>query len=113
MLCFSGAGHFRERLALATVTGRALRIDNIRAHDEQPGLRDYEAGLLRLLEKLTDGTIIEINETGKYPVFERISLNTPATRVLLFPLQAQLCVTSQGSFRGGPTWCTTVAHHAV
>lgn len=64
MLRFSGSEHFRQRLLLSTLAGKPIRIDNIRSQDENPGLRDYEASLLRLLEKLTNGCIIEINETG-------------------------------------------------
>lgn len=64
MLRFRGAQCFRQRLVCATITGRPIRIDDIRADDQSPGLRDYEASLLRLLEKVTNGCIIEINETG-------------------------------------------------
>ena len=63
-LRFRGSGHFRLRLACATLSGRTIRIDDIRARDENPGLRDYEASLLRLLEKVTNGCVVEINETG-------------------------------------------------
>ena len=63
-LRFRGSGHFRQRLACATLSGRTIRIDDIRARDENPGLRDYEASLLRLLEKITNGCVVEINETG-------------------------------------------------
>ena len=65
MLRFRGAQCFRTRLVCATVAGRPIRIDDIRADDENPGLRDYEASLLRLIEKVTNGCIIEINETGE------------------------------------------------
>ena len=41
-----------------------FRIDNIRAMDENPGLRDFEANLLRLIERITNGTVVEIDETG-------------------------------------------------
>jgi RNA 3'-terminal phosphate cyclase-like protein len=42
-----------------------LKIDKIREnHPEFPGLQDYEANFLRLIEAITDGTKIEINETG-------------------------------------------------
>jgi RNA 3'-terminal phosphate cyclase-like protein len=51
-------------LVLSHVTGRSLRIDDIRLDDPAPGLRDYEASLLRLLERLSNGTVVEINETG-------------------------------------------------
>jgi RNA 3'-terminal phosphate cyclase-like protein len=64
MLRFRGSEHFRQRLILSTLSGKPIRIDDIRADDESPGLRDYEASLLRLLEKVTNGCIIEINETG-------------------------------------------------
>ena len=40
------------------------RIDDIRVNDQNPGVRDYEASLLRLLDKLTNGMKVEINETG-------------------------------------------------
>lgn len=45
-----------------------MRIDEIRASDSDPGLRDFEANLLRLLEKVTNGCIVEINETGKWSI---------------------------------------------
>jgi RNA 3'-terminal phosphate cyclase-like protein len=64
MLRFKGSEHFRQRLLLSTLSGKPVRIDDIRAQDQSPGLRDYEASLLRLLEKVTNGCIIEINETG-------------------------------------------------
>ena len=64
MLRFKGSESFRQRLVFSTLSGKPIRIDDIRAQDENPGLRDYEASLLRLIEKVTNGCIIEINETG-------------------------------------------------
>jgi len=64
MLRFKGSQNFRQRLLFATLSGRAVRIDDIRAGDQEPGLRDFEASLLRLLEKLSNGCVVEINETG-------------------------------------------------
>ncbi|KAL3931706.1 MAG: hypothetical protein SGPRY_001009 [Prymnesium sp.] len=64
MLKYKGAKQFRQRILLATLSGRAVRIDGIRENDEQVGLRDYEACFLRLLEKLVNGCDIVINETG-------------------------------------------------
>ena len=63
-LRFRGAAALRMRLTLATLAARPLRVDDIRALDSSPGLRDHEASLLRLLEKVTNGTAVEINETG-------------------------------------------------
>ena len=64
MLRYKGAAHFRQRIILATLSGRAVRIDDIRSGEEQVGLRDYEACFLRLLEKVVNGCEIVINETG-------------------------------------------------
>lgn len=36
---FKGCKLFRERLVCATLSGRAIRIDDIRAMDERPGIR--------------------------------------------------------------------------
>ena len=79
-LRFRGSGHFRQRLACATLSGRTIRIDDIRARDENPGLRDYEASLLRLLEKVTNGCVVEINETGaaSRPCPEESSSRSPS-----------------------------------
>ena len=63
-----GAQQFRQRLVYATLAGVTLRIDEIRSKDESPGLREYEASFLRLLEKISDGCIVEINETGSSPL---------------------------------------------
>jgi len=64
MLRYKGAQQFRQRILLATLSGRAVRIDGIREDQEQLGLRDYEACFLRLLEKVVNGCEIVINETG-------------------------------------------------
>lgn len=64
MLRFEGSAHFRTRILFSTLAGRPIRIDNIRADDPSPGLRDYEASLLRLMEKMTNGCVVEISETG-------------------------------------------------
>ena len=39
-------------------------MDDIRVNDQNPGIRDYEASLLRLLDKLSNGMAVEINESG-------------------------------------------------
>lgn len=64
MLRFKGSQQFRQRLVLSTLTGRPIRIDDIRVRDQDPGLHDHEACLLRLIEKISNGCVVEINETG-------------------------------------------------
>lgn len=90
---FNGCTMFRERIASALISGKSIRIQNIRteynssaakrAHEASAeaaanvhdpvlalneataiGLQDYEASFLRLIDRITDGTEIEINETG-------------------------------------------------
>ncbi|KIM48930.1 hypothetical protein M413DRAFT_59937 [Hebeloma cylindrosporum] len=64
LLHFSGHQHLRNRLVLSILSGKHVRIDKIRSEDKNPGLRDYEISLLRLLEKVSNGTVIEISVTG-------------------------------------------------
>lgn len=59
-----GCTHFRQRLVCATLTGKRLILEEIRADEEEPGLTDFEASFLRLLDTITNGSHIEINETG-------------------------------------------------
>lgn len=59
-----GCRNFRQRIVLATLSGRVLRIDGIRQDSETPGIQAFEASFLRLVDKLCDGSRIEINETG-------------------------------------------------
>lgn len=71
VLNFRGSQHLRQRLVCSTISGKAICIRDIRARDQNPGVRDYEASLLRLLEKITNGCVVEINETGalRLPAF--------------------------------------------
>lgn len=93
MLSFSGHQYLRQRLVLSVLSGKSVRIDKIRSEDKNPGLQgvfhylgptcparqgvsDYEISLLQLLEKATNGTIVEISVTGMVHVDPRyICLN--------------------------------------
>jgi len=63
-LRYKGSNFLRQRLCLATVASRPIVITDIRPRDEEPGLRDYEASFIRLLDKICDGSDISIDETG-------------------------------------------------
>lgn len=81
-IVFEGSAMFRERITVSILSGKKIRIQNIRSEyhsisnkkthssssDEQEeiaiGLQEFEASYLRLIDKITDGTQIEINETG-------------------------------------------------
>ncbi|XP_042377476.1 probable RNA 3'-terminal phosphate cyclase-like protein isoform X1 [Zingiber officinale] len=59
-----GSFHFRQRLLLATLSTKAILIEDIRSDETSPGLRSHEVSLLRLIEKISDDCSVEINETG-------------------------------------------------
>lgn len=61
-LSFKGCSSFRHRIICATLSGKSIRISDIRA--DEGGLRDFEASFLRLIDKLSNGSHIEINDTG-------------------------------------------------
>ncbi|XGW08614.1 hypothetical protein V3C99_011160 [Haemonchus contortus] len=63
-LVFEGCNFFRQRLAYSVLSGRPVTIRNIRKDDDAPGIKDFEAKLIALLEKITNGTRVEINATG-------------------------------------------------
>ena len=41
-----------------------MTTGRIRDRDESPGLRECEASVVRLVDKITNGSRVEINETG-------------------------------------------------
>ncbi|XP_072998054.1 probable RNA 3'-terminal phosphate cyclase-like protein [Typha latifolia] len=59
-----GSSHLRQRLVLSTLASTPIVVEEIRADDTSPGLRSHEISLLRLLEKVSDDCLVEINETG-------------------------------------------------
>jgi RNA 3'-terminal phosphate cyclase-like protein len=60
-----GAVQFRQRIVVSILSHRPLLIRNIRSEDiEAPGLLPYQASFLRLIDRMTNGTRIEINNTG-------------------------------------------------
>lgn len=83
-LKYEGCNFFRQRLILATLSCRPVSIVNIRSRENDPGLRggnnylitvrtfvtvlilslEFEASFIRLLDKITNGSKIEVNETG-------------------------------------------------
>eukprot|EP00927_Polykrikos_kofoidii_P061948 TRINITY_DN56768_c0_g1_i1.p1 TRINITY_DN56768_c0_g1~~TRINITY_DN56768_c0_g1_i1.p1 ORF type:complete len:416 (-),score=70.37 TRINITY_DN56768_c0_g1_i1:106-1293(-) len=63
-LRYRGSNFLRQRLCLATLSGRPVVISDIRPHDEEPGMRDYEASFVRLLDKMCDASDVHIDETG-------------------------------------------------
>ena len=63
-LKFTGSGHFRSRIALSILSGRPVKITKIRETSEEPGLNEAEASFIKLIDKLTNGSRIQISDTG-------------------------------------------------
>ena len=59
-----GCRSFRSRIVCSILSGKTLFIRDIRSDSEAPGLVDFEASFLRLIEKLMDGCSVQINEIG-------------------------------------------------
>ncbi|XP_053684175.1 probable RNA 3'-terminal phosphate cyclase-like protein [Sabethes cyaneus] len=64
-LIYRGSNFFKQRLILSTLSGKPITIRDIRVLDEEgPGLREYESNLLKLLDRITNGTRIRIEQDG-------------------------------------------------
>lgn len=67
---FTSQKSFTERLVLSTLTGRPIHISQIRpSSTTNPGLAPHEVSFLRLLEAVTNGSLIEISYTGTTLVY--------------------------------------------
>lgn len=70
ILCYKGSSYFRQRLVLSVLSNKPVRITEIRSLQDEPGLLECEVNFIRLLDKITNGTIIELNETGTSLYFQ-------------------------------------------
>ena len=61
---YNGCNFLRQRLVLSILTSKPVKISKIRYRDDDPGIRDFESSLLRLLDKITNGSKMEVSETG-------------------------------------------------
>jgi RNA 3'-terminal phosphate cyclase-like protein len=66
---FIGHRHLTTRLLLATLTGRPVRISQIRSTSTNPGLTRHETNFIRLLDAVTNGSQIQFSMTGTTLVF--------------------------------------------
>ncbi|OCK77700.1 18S rRNA biogenesis protein [Lepidopterella palustris CBS 459.81] len=67
---FSGQKSLVSRLVLSTLTGRPIRISQIRSSSStNTGLAPHEVSFLRLLEAITNGSSIEFSYTGTTLVY--------------------------------------------
>ncbi|KAJ1507169.1 hypothetical protein HMI54_004404, partial [Coelomomyces lativittatus] len=110
LLKFKGHLYFRQRLVLSLLSGKPIRITEIRPDDENPGLTDYEVAFLKLLEQLSNGTTVSISHTGtSFSFFPGIIINgvvneiMPTSRALSYYLEPLLVL---GLFGKTPLACT-------
>lgn len=68
-LVFEGSNCFRIRLLLSVITGKPLLIKKIRIKDDEPGLHSAELSLLKLIDKITNGSTFEVDDTGTVLTF--------------------------------------------
>ncbi|CEF61896.1 RNA 3'-terminal phosphate cyclase-like protein [Strongyloides ratti] len=69
-LQYSGINFFRQRLVYSLLSGRSVKIFDIRHKDENPGVKDFETQLLKLLDQITNGIKVTINVTGTVVHFQ-------------------------------------------
>lgn len=70
IITYKGSSFLRQRLLLSVLSGKPVRVLEIRTLHDEPGLQEFEVNLIRLLDKITNGTIIELNETGTSLFFQ-------------------------------------------
>jgi RNA 3'-terminal phosphate cyclase-like protein len=61
-LSFKGSHHLKQKLILATISGKAVNIVDIRKDTD--GIQEFEVNLIRLIDKLTNGTVIKLHPSG-------------------------------------------------
>ena len=66
---FHGHAYFRQIILLSLLSGRQVIIKSIRSGEINPGMLPYEVDLLKLIEKVTNGTTSVINKTGTKLIF--------------------------------------------
>lgn len=64
LLTFHGSNFLKQRLMLSILSGKSVHIVDIRSEDDRPGLRGYEVSLIRLFDKISNGSEIDINKSG-------------------------------------------------
>jgi RNA 3'-terminal phosphate cyclase-like protein len=60
----NGSNYFRIKIAYSILLNKPIEIHLIRHEDINPGLTDYEISFLKLVERITNGTKIDISKTG-------------------------------------------------
>ena len=59
-----GSNFFRLKIAYSFILNRPIKLSNIRSDSTNPGMTQYEISFLRLVCEVSNGTKININQTG-------------------------------------------------
>jgi len=59
-----GGNYFRYKIAYSILLNKPIEICDIRSRDINPGLSESEISFLKLIEKITNGSQVEISKTG-------------------------------------------------
>ncbi|KAF3848933.1 hypothetical protein F7725_015430 [Dissostichus mawsoni] len=63
-LDYDGCNFFRQRLVLSTLSGKRVRIKKHKVQRRQPGAPRFRGQLYQTVDKVTNGSRIEINQTA-------------------------------------------------
>lgn len=61
-----GSRNLRMRLLLSTLSLKPITVHDIRSEVTPPGLSPHEISLIRLLDKISDGCVVQIDDTGNW-----------------------------------------------
>lgn len=59
-----GSNYFRYKIAYSLLLNKPVEIYDIRCNDINPGLTESEISFLKLIERITNGSKVEISKTG-------------------------------------------------
>lgn len=82
---FKGASLLRYRVIASLLSGKKLKISEIRSKSDYPGLNNAEVKYLQLIGRITAGSVIDINESGT--IFEftpGVIVNNPGHGSIVF-----------------------------
>ncbi len=89
----SGSSFFRIKIAYSLLFQKPIKITKIRTNDINPGLSQYEVSFLKLIETITNGTLIELSKTGTVLKFTPGVITNNYGDMIEFPCDNSRCLT--------------------
>lgn len=69
LLIYEGCNFFRQRVLLSTLSGRSIKILKLRFKENDPGVKDFEVNLMKLIEKISKGASIKFSESATTMIY--------------------------------------------